>query len=468
MIRVLIVDDDSKICLFFETVLEKMGCETITAKRINEAKALSSKNDFDIILLDLELPDGNGLDIMPDLVNLPSSPEIIIITGTGDVRGAEIAFKNGAWDFVQKPFRLDDVSLPIQRALQYRKEKLASAKVIPLKRARIIGESPSLQQCLNEVGKAASTGLSVLVTGETGTGKELFARAIHENSKRASKPFVPVDCGSLTETLIESILFGHEKGSFTGASHKQEGLIVQADRGTLMLDEVGDLPLSMQKALLRTLQERVVRSIGGKKEIKVDIRLISATNLSLDQLIKENRFREDFLYRIRAMEIHLPPLRDRGKDIEDIVLKKVHELSNRYKLGAKAISKEFLETLMPNSWPGNIRELLNVLDYALASAGSDPTLVSKHLPTDYRISKLAFETPVPETTQSMVDKILNDDRDFPLLNECRELLERDYLKRLIEKAGGDRKTACRLSGISQARLYALLNKYSLPGFGSLK
>jgi transcriptional regulator with PAS, ATPase and Fis domain len=324
-----------------------------------------------------------------------------------------------------------------------------------------------VQQCLDEVGKAASTDASILVTGETGTGKELFARAIHENSKRASKPFVPVDCGSLTETLIESTLFGHEKGAFTGATHKQEGLILQADGGTLMLDEVGDLPLSMQKALLRTLQERVVRPIGGKKELKVDIRLISATNLSLDQMVKEKLFREDFLYRIRAMEIHLPPLRDRGKDIEEIVLKKIHELSKRYKLEAKAVSDEFLETLSSNNWPGNIRELLNVLDYALASAGNDPTLVSKHLPPDYRISKLAFEPPVKDkNTQPMIESALKSDGEFPSLNACREKLERDYLTRLLETAGGDRKTACRLSDISQARLYALLNKHNLPGFGS--
>ena len=467
MIRVLVIDDDPKICLFFETVLKKMDCVAFTARRINEAKVLSSQNDFDIILLDLELPDGNGLDIMPDLINLPSSPEIIIITGTGDARGAELAFKNGAWDFVQKPFRLDEVSLPIKRALNYRKEKLASREPVLLKRSKIIGESPALKKCLDEVGKAASTDASILVTGETGTGKELFAKAIHENSKRASKPFVAVDCGSLTETLIESTLFGHEKGSFTGASYKQEGLIVQADGGTLMLDEVGDLPLSIQKALLRTLQERCVRRIGGKKEIKVDIRLISATNLSLAQLIKDKSFREDFLYRIRAMEIHLPPLRDRGKDIEEIVLKKVHELSNRYKLGAKAVSKELLETLMSNHWPGNIRELLNVLEYTLASAGSDPTLVPKHLPPNYRLSKLTFEEPeTREATQPMVNKALDSNGSFPSLNACREQLEKDYLNRLMKKAGGDRKTACRLSGVSQARLYALLNKYNLPGFGS--
>ena len=467
MFRVLIVDDDPNICLFFETLLEKMDCETYTAKRVDEAKALSLQNAYDLILLDLELPDGNGLDIMPDLVTLPSAPEIIIITGTGDARGAEIAFKNGAWDFVQKPFRLDDVSLPIQRALHYRKEKLSSHELMILKRSKIIGESPALKRCLDEVGKAASTDAGVLVTGETGTGKELFAKAIHENSRRASKPFVAVDCASLTESLIESTLFGHEKGAFTGAAFKQDGLIIQADGGTLMLDEVGDLPLSIQKALLRTLQERSVRRLGGKKEIEVDIRLISATNLDLDQLVKDGLFREDFLYRIRAMEIHLPPLRDRVNDIEEIVLKKVHELSNRYNLEPKAISKQLLDALMSNPWPGNIRELLNVLEYILASAGSDPTLVPKHLPPNYRLSSLNFECPaVQEDTSSMVDEAMENDADFPSLNACREQLEKNYLTRLMEKAGGDRKTACRLSGVSQARLYALLKKYDLPGFGS--
>lgn len=466
MFYVLIIDDDPDICLFFETLLGKMGCHAFTAQSVKEATVLSRRNDFDIILLDLELPDGNGLDILPDLAALPSAPEIIIITGTGDARGAEIAFKNGAWDFVQKPFRLDDVGLPIQRALHYRMEKLSSRELIILKRSKIVGESPALKKCLDEVGKAASTDVGVLVTGETGTGKELFAKAIHENSKRASKPFVAVDCASLTESLIESTLFGHEKGAFTGAVYKQDGLIVQADGGTLMLDEVGDLSLSIQKALLRTLQERSVRRIGSKKEMKVDIRLISATNLNLDQLVKKNLFREDFLYRIRAMEIHLPPLRDRGNDIEEIILKKVHELSNRYNLEPKAISKELFETLMSNSWPGNIRELLNVLEYTLASAGSDPTLVPKHLPPNYRLSTLTFEAPAgPRASRSMVDEILNSDEDFPSLNACREELERNYLTRLMKKADGDRKTACRLSGVSQARLYALLNKYDLPGFG---
>jgi len=465
VIRVLIIDDDPEICLFFEIIFEKMGCETVTAKRINEAKKLSIRSSYDIILLDLELPDGNGLDIMSDLVKLPSSPEIIIITGTGDARGAEIAFKNGAWDFVQKPFFYDDVYLPIQRALHYRKEKIASQQLIPLKRAKIIGESPVLRQCLDEVGKAASTDASVLITGETGTGKELFARAVHENSKRAAQPFVAVDCGALTESLIETTLFGHEKGAFTGAASKQKGLILEADGGTLMLDEIGDMPLSVQKKLLRTLQEKTVRSVGGAKEIHVDIRLISATNLDLEKMVKNNQFREDLFYRIHAMRINLPPLRERGTDIDEIIIKKIHELSVHYKVSAKGISSEFFETLRQNPWPGNIRQLINVLEYALASAGSDPTLVPKHLPPEYRLVGIDFGITEENDPTQRIDEVLDFNGNFPQLNVFRQTLEKIYLERLLKKADGNRKTACRLSGISQSQLYTLLGKYNLPGFG---
>ncbi len=466
MINVLIIDDDPDICFFFETVLEEMECHTHTANRIKDAKELNGRLSFDLILLDLELPDGNGLDVIQNLMDSPSFPEVIIITGTGDARGAEIAFKYGAWDYVQKPFQLDDVYLPIERALKYRKEKLTSRQRAPLARSRIIGESSAIQTCLEEVGKAAATDASVIITGETGTGKELFARAIHENSPRAAKPFVAVDCGALTETLIESTLFGHEKGAFTGASAKQDGLIVQADQGTLMLDEIGDMPLTMQKTFLRSLQERSVRTIGGTREIPVNIRLISATNVDLDEMVKQNLFREDLLYRIRAMDIRLPPLRERKKDIELIVLKKVHELSSHYKISAKAVSKEFLDILSANPWPGNVRQLINVLEYALASAGEDPTLVPKHLPPEFRVSNLSFDSDNLKTAKTMVHRVFPEDQQFPSLAECRETLEKTYLKQLMNKVGGDRKAACRISGISQARLYALLKKYNLPGFSS--
>jgi DNA-binding NtrC family response regulator len=464
MINVLTIDDDPKICLFFSKLLEKMGHHFATASSINEGRALFDSQKFDLVLLDLELPDGNGLELLPDLVNAPSKPEVIIITGTGDARGAELAFKYGAWDYVQKPFLLDEVSLPISRAVQYLKERKAVPQLVPLVRVGIVGESDVLLTCLGEVARAASTDAGVLITGETGTGKELFAKAIHKNSKRKANPFIAVDCGALPETLVEGTLFGHEKGAFTGAGKKQEGLIAQADGGTLMLDEVGDLPLPAQKSLLRTLQERSVRPLGGTTEIPVDFRLISATNLDLDQMVRGKRFREDLLYRIRAMEIKLPPLRDRGKDIEEIAYKKLHELAQRYGMETKAISPEFFKLLQAHSWPGNVRELINVLEYVLALSGPDPTLVPKHLPPEYRMSALTFDDAPLERCRSKRVSELDREDEFPSLSAYRNKLEKAYLKELINRSGGDRNKACRISGVSQSRLYGLLKKHNLSGF----
>jgi len=285
-------------------------------------------------------------------------------------------------------------------------------------------------------------------------------------SKRALKPFLAVDCGALPETLVESTLFGHEKGSFTGAQKKQDGLITQADGGTLMLDEVGDLPLNAQKTFLRTLQERCVRPVGGASEKFVDFRLIAATNLDLDQMVKERLFRKDLLYRIRAMEIKLPPLREREKDIEEIIIKKVHELARRYGIETKAISPEFFQTLAAHNWPGNVRELINVLEYVLATAGQDPTLFSKHLPPEYRTAGLDFK-PVMEIKsrqQPFVTPGAGD--ELPTLKDYRIKMDRDYLKMLLNTVQGNRDTASRISGISRSRLYGLLKKHNLPGFSS--
>jgi two-component system, NtrC family, response regulator len=464
--RVLIVDDEPSIIEWTFQVLSKLGYEAVGVGNGMDALDMFKENplEFDLVLLDLELPDGNGLDLLPEFTQSHGAPEVIIITGTGDARGAELAFKYGAWDYVQKPFLLDEVFLPIARALQYRKEKLASPCLVPLIRPAIIGESSVIRKCLEEVGKAAATDASVLIIGETGTGKELFAKAIHQNSKRSGEPFIAVDCGALPETLLESTLFGHEKGSFTGAGKKQDGLLVQANKGTLMLDEVGDLPLAAQKSFLRTLQERSVRPIGGSREIPVDIRLVAATNLDLDQMVRENLFRQDLLYRIRAMEIKLPSLRERHEDIEDIVVKKLHGFANRYQIETKAISPEFLKVLSKHNWPGNVRELFNVLEYVLASAGSDPTLFPKHLPPEYRMSELTFKPAGQKQFKSSAIGIERE-KELPLLNDYRLRLEKDYLKELINRSNRDRKAACQMSGISQSRLYGLLNKHGLPGFG---
>jgi two-component system, NtrC family, response regulator len=466
MTKVLAVDDDPKICLLYENMLAQMDFSYEIATTIEKARTLFESGEFDLILLDLELPDGNGLDLLPEFKAKQNSPEVIIITGTGDTRGAELAFKYGAWDYVPKPFMLSEISLPIMRAVEYRQEKLEKAIPVTLDRTAIVGESLAIKRSLEELGKAAITDASVLISGETGTGKELFAKAIHANSKRAANPFIVVDCAALPESLLESTLFGHEKGSFTGAERKQMGLLIQADGGTLMLDEIGDLPLSAQKSFLRALQERKIRPIGGKSEIPFDVRLVAATNLDLQQMVHEGTFRQDLFYRIKAMEIILPPLRDRESDVEEIAHKKIYELSNKYGMLAKAVSPEFFKLLAKYKWPGNVRELLNVLEYALASAGNDPTLFPKHLPPELRVSDLGLKDDSSISDDLFLSSGLNRKEELPTLNDYRHSLEREYLKELIWRSGGDRRAACKMSGISQSRLYGLLSKYGLPGFSS--
>ena len=423
---------------------------------------MATQGAFDLILLDLDFPEGNGLDILPDLLQLPGSPEVIIITGTGDMKGAEIAFKHGAWDYVRKPFLTEEVSLPILRSLQYHEEKATTRPPSILKRGGIIGESPEIVGCLEEAAAVATTDSSVLLFGETGTGKELFAKAIHQNSHRAKGNFIVIDCGALPETLVESILFGHEKGAFTGATEGRKGLITQAEGGTLFMDEIGELPLTTQRALLRTLQERRVRPVGGKKEIAVDFRLVAATHRNLEEMAEAGSFRSDLLFRIRGIEIKLPPLRQRIGDIRDIVHHKIQQLGKLYGLGTKGVSQAFLEILESYNWPGNVRELMNVLEHSLSNAGSDPTLVPKHIPPKYRTALVAHQTHNSHSTAALTpDDTLHDEADLTTLREFRQEMERKYLRSLLMAAKGDWRSACSLSGVSKTRLYELLKKHNL-------
>jgi two-component system, NtrC family, response regulator len=466
MARLLIIDDDVEICRILSRLIESMGHEASASHLLEQGLNLAVTSPYDVILLDLEFPEGNGLQNLPELLKAPSSPEVIIITGTGDPCGAELAFKYGVWDFIQKPFTLDEASLPITRALQYRSEKGASKPPVFLNRADIIGNSDAIRICLGEIARTSVTDASVLITGETGTGKELFAKAVHKNSSRSKGPFITVDCCALPETLAESALFGHEKGAFTGADKKQDGLILQAREGTLFLDEIGDLPLNIQASLLRTLQERRIRPVGGKRELPVDFRLVSATNRDLDQMVKAKTFREDLLFRIRAMAIILPPLRDRIQDLQEISLHKIHEMGQRYGLGLKGVSSDFLMHLTAHHWPGNVRELINVLEYALAAAGQDPTLVPKHLPPAYRITRLDFDSGPAKSAFEIEAGTPEINAEFPSWSAYRQQFEEKYLRMLLAKAGDSREKACNLSGISQSRLYDLLKKHRLSGFRS--
>lgn len=267
---ILVVDDDQMLCEMVDKKLTGLGYSVESVHTISAAQESVNHTQHDLILLDVRLPDGSGLETLKSFKELPQLPEVLIITGEGDPQGAGLALSIGAWDYIEKPLSMRELELQVTRALQYRREKMAASQVAVLEREKIIGSSIPLKACFEQVAQSAATDLAVLITGETGTGKELFSRVIHQNSSRASGPFVVLDCASLPEQLVESVLFGHVKGSFTGADRDREGLLLQADGGTIFMDEVGGLPMAIQKSFLRVLQEKRFRPVGSQKEIVSD------------------------------------------------------------------------------------------------------------------------------------------------------------------------------------------------------
>jgi len=467
MSRILIIDDDDIMCATLAKLVKRMEHTPDCASTCEEGLAAALSEDFDVIFLDVRLPDGNGLDLLPKIENIASAPEVIIMTGFGDPNGAELAIKSGAWDYIEKSSSAKDIRLSLERALQYRHEKTAVSENRTssiLKRDRIIGNSPQLNACLDLVAQAAGSDVNVFITGDTGTGKELFAHAVHENSHRARGNFIVVDCTALPETLVESLLFGHEKGSFTGAEKAREGLIRQAHCGTLFLDEVGELPLSLQKAFLRVLQERRFRPLGSNREVESDFRLVAATNRDLDKMVHDGLFREDLLYRLRSYLIELPPLRDRIEDISILTRYHVDQFCERYNLAPKGFSPDFLDMLKTYAWPGNVREFVHTIERTLSSARFEPTLFPKHLPTQLRI-QFARAAVEQEPTNGTVN-LKASAQNLPSLHDYRESVyseaEKQYLQELLELADHQVSEACRLSGLSQSRLYALLKKHQIP------
>ncbi|MFP4474326.1 MAG: sigma-54-dependent transcriptional regulator [Desulfatibacillaceae bacterium] len=463
MARILIVDDDQMICDTLTAAVRGQDMEADYALNLEDGMAKAMNGEFDVVFLDVRLPDGNGLEVIPDIRSSENSPEVIIITGEGDPDGAELAIVNGAWDYVQKPFTLQAIVLSLSRALQYHEEKAAQKASVALKREGIIGSSPRMRQCYDLLAQAANTQANVLITGETGTGKELFARAIHENSRRADKSFVVVDCAALPETLVESVLFGHVKGAFTGADMPRDGLAKQADDGTLFLDEVGELPVNMQKSFLRVLQERTFRPVGGKSEVKSDFRLIAATNRDLDSMVREGRFRDDLMFRLRALTMDLPPLRERPEDILDLATHHMNRLCERYGIITKGFSPEFRSALLRYAWPGNVRELFNAVERALSSAPSEPTLYQMHLPVEIRVqlTKAGLEADKQEARPAGGRAAERPRNSFPHLKDFLEETEKRYLQDLMAHTGENIKEVCRISGLSRSRLYDRLKKYSI-------
>lgn len=462
MPNILIIDDDKMLCEMLSRKLEYMGHTPTCAYTLSDGMRCAADTDFDVVFLDVRLPDGDGLKALPDFKSTRARPEIIIITGEGDPDGAEIAVKTGAWDYIEKPLSMKEISLQLAQALKYREEKLSQKASIQIRHENIVGNSPNLTACLELAAQSAGTDANVLISGETGTGKELFARAIHDNSSRAGENFVVVDCASLPETLVESMLFGHAKGAFTGADHPRSGLIKEADGGTLFLDEIGELPASMQKTFLRVLQEHRFRPIGDKKEVYSNFRLIAATNRNLEKMCHDKRFRKDLLFRLRTIEINLPSLTARKDDIESLILHFISKGCKRYGMGIKGFSPEFLSALENYDWPGNVRELANAIDGAICHAQNQNVLYPTHLPTHVRIELARTSVRPPVKNPGLLrEPGENPEAPYPSLKALIEETEKAYLQKILHVTGGDIQKACRISGLSRSRLYVRLKKFDL-------
>lgn len=472
MSLILIIDDDPEVCTTMESMITRMGLSCLSAASLRQGLEKLEANDVDVVFLDVRLPDGDGLAALPCIKNAPSQPEVIILTGQGNPDGAELAIQGGVWDYLVKPSPVKQTRLTLQRAISYRSEKQKKSKLVALNTEGVIGNSPVMCKCLDIVAMAAQSNFSVLITGETGTGKELFARTIHRNSDRSQKAFVVVDCAALPEHLMESILFGHKKGAFTSASQDRSGLVKQADGGTLLLDEVGELNPNAQKVFLRVLQERKFRPVGARSEMSSDFRLMAATNRNLTEMVEKGRFRRDLFYRLKAITLNLPPLRKRQEDIKALTIHYINYLSERAQISNKGVDADLMETLKGYTWPGNIRELFHSLEQAFVASGDDTTLFAMHLPSDIRIkvarsmldNKLSDPPPNQQLPAKQQEPMLLSHlfaAKLPTIKAFKLQMEKAYLEHLITISGGDVGHILKTSNLSRSHFYALIKRHGI-------
>jgi two-component system NtrC family response regulator len=464
---ILIIDGDSAFTARLEQDLGSHGLTAACCNSLARAMGMLHTGEYRVVVLGDDLSERDSLDYLAAIRDIPSFPEVIVVSRNRDPDAAERAIRNGAWDYIAKPPNVQRLVVLTRRVMDYQRERKSARPPVALKRGGIVGNSRLLQASLDCVAVAASTETSVLIVGETGTGKELFARAVHENSPRSRQPFVVVDCAALPDALAESLLFGHERGAFTSADSHYIGLVRQADKGTLFLDEVGELPLSIQRVFLRVLEGRSFRPVGATREVTSDFRILAATNRDMEAMVANGDFRRDLFYRLHGSRIQLPPLRDIPEDINELTCYFIRRHCRRFKVESKGFSPDFLDVLMQYQWPGNIRELMNTIEQAISLAGRESILYPRHLPWNIRsqVARHAMEEQ-PEHEHACVAPCPGDTAEaFPDLKSFRATqlaaLETQYMRKLMDLAAGDIRRACELSGLSRARLYALLKQYDI-------
>jgi len=435
--KILIADDDKNLRKVLANELSDSGHEVTEADNGNKTIQSLEKDEYDILLLDLNMPGMNGMEILKKIRELDISTEVVILTAYATVSTAVEAMKNGAYDYLTKPFQTEELITSIERA--YEKKKLLSENLLlksQLKRQSekksIITKNPHMLEILETVKKYAISDLPVLVSGESGVGKELIAMAIHDASKKIDAPFIPINCGAIPETMLESELFGHEKGAFTGAIARKSGLLEIANHGTLFLDEISELNTQLQGKLLRVIETGSFFRVGGIKEIRVDVRFVSATNKDITREVENGKFRSDLYYRISALTVHIPPLRERKDDIPLLV---DHIIRNYAAFKGKKASKETLDILSEYSWPGNIRELQNVVHRALFLSDSnsiEPHDLTPDLSAGHTISGTRLED-----------------------------VEKKYIMKVYREVNGHKKKAAEILGVDPKTLYRKLSKYGI-------
>jgi two-component system response regulator HydG len=456
MATILIIDDNETIRLGMEQVVRKMGHTALLASSGSEGLDLMRKREVDFLITDLKMEGMDGVQVLKAAAELDPDCPAMIITAFGTVETAVEAMKIGAFDFIQKPFAPEVVRLKVERALELRAARRARRRLESENEylrsesegryGELVGSAPCMQAVFRVIEKVAPTDSSVLISGETGTGKELVAHAIHQRSRRAGGPFIKVNCGALTETLLESELFGHEKGAFTGALRRKLGRFELADGGTLLLDEIGDVSAALQLKLLRVLQEREFERVGGESSVRVDVRVISATNRNLQQEVTAGRFREDLFYRLHIVPLHIPPLRERREDIPLLVQHFIEKLAPRANPRVNGIEDSALGRLMSYAWPGNVRELENAIEQALVFTDGNRISVAS-LPEFLRGGESGDQLAFPRGEMSLPD-VLED-------------LERQLILRAYQKASGVKTETARLLGIKTSALYYKLEKYGI-------
>ncbi|MBV9074180.1 MAG: sigma-54-dependent Fis family transcriptional regulator [Acidobacteria bacterium] len=445
--HLMVVDDQESIRKLCVTVGQSRGLRCTQADSAEDALARLDSEAPDMILADLMMPNMSGIDFLTEAKRLLPHAEIAIMTGHGSIETAVRAMRAGAYDYITKPFRIDELKLLLQRMQEkvelvtenlYLREKVSTEMDL----SGVVGSSAKIQDLLRMVARLKDTRTPVLITGESGTGKELIARAIHFRGQYAKRPFVAVDCGSLVPTLIESELFGYEKGAFTGAAKSKEGLFASANGGTIFLDEIGELPLEMQAKLLRVLQEKEVRPVGSNNRVKVDVRVIAATNRDLEAAYREGTFRKDLYFRLNVVTVHLPPLRERKSDIPALV----HWFLNKFAPEQTIqVTNAAMQDLFQYDWPGNVRELENCIERAVALGSQNIIDVHDLPPAIRRLSQPAAE---------VIESVSMSSTDL-------EELERETILRVFEQTKGDKQLTGRMLGISRATLYRKLKRYHI-------